>query len=372
MKLHRHPLIATTAIFIAALSGTLADSTPIAAPATTAKPALTVTVGRPQALYLPHTLKANGNVAAWQEAIIGNETEGLRLLEVRVNVGDKVKRGQVLATFASDRLAAEAQQIQAEIAGAKARLAEATANAKSGRSVKGTGALSAQQINQYLIGEKTAKAQLEAYEAAAKMLQVRLAQTQVLASDFGVISARTATVGAVLPIGQELFRLIRQNRLEWRAEVVSADLALLKTGAIAHLITPDGTSIQGKVRMLAPTVDTQTRLGLVYVDLPEHPNLKAGMFVEGQFELGNTTAITVPQQAVVLRDGFSYVYQLNPDQHVTQLKVQIGRRHAGQLEILAGLPQNVELVTSGVGFLNDGDLVKVVGLANAEQSAPTN
>ena len=199
------------------------------------------------------------------------------------------------------------------------------------------------------------------------MQQLRLAQTLVLAPDSGVISSRSATVGAVLPAGQELFRMIRQGRLEWRAEVASAELAHLKPGTHASIKAADGSIVQGKVRMIAPTVDPQTRLGLVYVDLPRHPNLKAGMFAEGKFELGNSDALTLQQQAVVVRDGFSYVFKLGADSRVTQMKVQIGRRSGDRVEVLDGLQPDAELVTSGVGFLNDGDLVKVVALPTSEQ-----
>ena len=139
------------------------------------KPALTVTTDKPQITRLAQTFSANGNVAAWQEAIIGNETDGLRLSEVNVNVGDQVKRGQVLARFATETVAADLAQIQAGVDEAKAHLAEAVANAKLGRGAKASGALSAQQINQYLIAEKTAKARLEAQQAAAKMQQLQLA-----------------------------------------------------------------------------------------------------------------------------------------------------------------------------------------------------
>ena len=119
--------------------------------------------------------------------------------------------------------------------------------------------------------------------------------------------------------------------------------------------------------MIAPTVDPQTRLGLVYVDLPRHPNLKAGMFAKGKFELGSSKALTLLQQAVVMRDGFSYVFKLGADSRVTQVKVQIGRRSGDRVEVLDGLQPDAELVTSGVGFLNDGDLVKVVALPASEQ-----
>jgi RND family efflux transporter MFP subunit len=371
MKLPCNKLIAMTAAFIVAVSISLKiqAAEDDKAGAGILKPALTVTTDKPQITRLAHTLSANGSVAAWQEAIVGNETDGLRLVEVRVNVGDEVKRGQVLAIFAAETLEADLAQINAGVDEAKAHFAEAVANAKLGRGAKATGALSAQQIDQYLIAEKTAKARLEAQAAAAKMQLVRLAQTQVLAPDSGVISSQSATVGAVLPAGQELFRMIRQGRLEWRAEVASAELAHLKPGTQASIKAADDSIIHGKVRMIAPTVDMQTRLGLVYVDLPLHPNLKAGMFAEGKFELGNSDALTLLQQAVVVRDGFSYVFKLGADSRVTQVKVRIGRRSGARVEVLDGLQPDSDLVTSGVGFLNDGDMVKVVAQPTSEQKA---
>jgi RND family efflux transporter MFP subunit len=368
MHLHHKTLIAFIAIFIIVISITLrvqaTENNKIGADKP--KPALTVTTEKPQIASLAITISANGNVAAWQEAIIGNETDNLRLSEVKVNVGDQVKRGHILATFASETIAAALAQIEAGVEEAKAKHAEAVANAKLGRGAKASGALSAQQINQYLIAEKTAKARLEAQNAAAKMQQLRLAQTQVLAPDSGVISSRSATVGAVLPAGQELFRMIRQGRLEWRAEVASAELAHLKSGICASIKAADGSIVLGKVRMIAPTVDPQTRLGLVYVDLPNNPNLKAGMFAEGKFELGNSNALTILEQAVVVRDGFNYVFKLETGNRVSQIKVLIGRHNGDRVEVLKGLQPEDELVTSGVGFLNDGDLVKVIARPNSE------
>lgn len=331
--------------------------------AAAAKPALTVTVTSPQAASVPLKIAANGNVTAWQEASIGTEANGLRLAEVRVNVGDVVKRGQVLATFAADTIAAELAQTRAAVAEAEATLAEAAANAQRARELQATGALSAQAINQYLTAERTAQARLEAQRAAAKTQQLRLAQTQVLAPDNGVISARSATVGAVLPAGQELFRLIRGGRLEWRAEVAAADLVQLKPGLSAAVTPAGGTPIVGKIRMVAPTVDPATRNGIVYVDLPQPGAARAGMFARGEFEVGQAQGLSLPQSAVLLREGFSYVLKVGPDSKVQQVKVATGRRWGDRVEITSGVDRNARVVAAGGGFLGDGDLVRVVDAA---------
>jgi RND family efflux transporter MFP subunit len=334
-----------------------------------AKPALTVTTAKPVAARLPIKLTANGNVAAWQEASIGSESGGLKLVQVRVNVGDVVKKGQVLAVFAPDSVHADLAQAQAALMEAQANAAEAAANAARARTLQTSGALSAQQISQYLTAEQTANARIAAARATLAAQQLRLKYTQVVAPDSGVISARSATVGAVVGVGTELFRMIRQGRLEWRAEVIAADLAQLKPGMTALVKAANGSELTGRVRMIAPTIDPQTRSALVYVDLPPtlsaNAPFKAGMFASGQFELGASDALTVPQQAVAVRDGFSYVFRLNPDQRVSQLKVQTGRRLADRIEVTAGLALGAPVVVSGAGFLNDGDLVRNVAAGAA-------
>src|SRR5690606_23039086 len=164
------------------------------------------------------------------------------------------------------------------------------------RTLETTGALSAQQINQYLTTAQTAKARAEAARATLEAQQLRLTQTEVLAPDDGVISSRSATVGAVVGAGTELFRMIRQGRLEWRAEVTSEELGRLKPGTVATIRAANGSEVKGKVRMIAPTVDTNNRVALVYVDLLPTaagvPPVRAGMFASGAFELGESSAIT--------------------------------------------------------------------------------
>ena len=331
------------------------------------KPALTVTTVRPSPASLPIQLTANGNVAAWQEAIIGSETGGYRLNEVKVNVGDVVKKGQVLAVFSADSVNADVAQARAALLETRANAAEASANAARARTLQSSGALSAQQISQYMTAEQTANARIAASQATLSSQQLRLKYTQVVAPDSGIISARNATVGSVVGVGTELFRMIRQGRLEWRAEVVAADLARLKPGMRAVVTAASGEKLTGKVRMIAPTIDPQTRSALVYVDLPTslaaNAPVKAGMFASGQFELGSSSAMTVPQQAVVVRDGFSYVFRLNPDQRVSQLKVTTGRRLADRIEVTAGIRNEDLVVVGGAGFLNDGDLVRNVAAA---------
>jgi RND family efflux transporter MFP subunit len=363
MKVSFKPLrlaLGAAALLAAATLAVRAANDGKAAPAVPARPALSVTTTQAQSMALPLKISANGSIAAWQEAIIGTEANGLRLEEVRVNVGDAVRRGQVLATFTPELLKADVAQIRALVAEAEAALAEAGANAARARELQTSGALSEQQINQFMTAERTAQARLDAQRAQANVQALRLRQTQVLAPDDGVISARSATVGAVLPAGQELFRMIRQGRLEWRAEVPAADLARLKPGMSATVTPAGGAPIDGKVRMLAPTVDPLTRNGIVFVDLPASRDARAGMFARGEFDIGTGQGLTLPQSAVLLRDGFSYVLRVGPDSKVSETKVGVGQRIGDRIVITGGLDAGARVVASGGGFLSDGDTVRVV------------
>ena len=337
-----------------------ATEKPNNAETTEQKAALTVTVVQPEQQNWKQTFTANGNIAAWQEVVIGSELSGQRLTRVNVNVGDEVKRGQVLAEINSDTIRADLAAAKASYAEAQAVLADAVTNNKRIQQLRNTGAISAQELTQYQTSQATAQARLDASRAQIESNQLRLAQTQVISPDDGVISARTATVGSLAQTGQELFRLIRDHRLEWRAEVTTSDLYKLKQGMNARIFSPDPAqpAITGKVRIIAPVIDPQTRYGLVYVDLPATQAFRMGMFVKGEFDLGEKPALTIPQTALLLRDGFAYVFIVGKNNRVAQQKVTVGRRLADRVEIL-DLPANVKLVASGTGFLTDGDLVTV-------------
>lgn len=339
---------------------TAATEKPDNAETTEQKAALTVTVVQPEQQNWKQTFTANGNIAAWQEVVIGSELSGQRLTRVNVNVGDEVKRGQVLAEINSDTIRADLAAAKASYAEAQAVLADAVTNNKRIQQLRNTGAISAQELTQYQTSQATAQARLDASRAQIESNQLRLAQTQVISPDNGVISARTATVGSLAQTGQELFRLIRDHRLEWRAEVTTSDLYKLKQGMNVRIFSPDPAqpAITGKVRIIAPVIDPQTRYGLVYVDLPATQAVRMGMFVKGEFDLGEKPALTIPQTALLLRDGFAYVFIVGKNNRVAQQKVTVGRRLADRVEIL-DLPANVKLVASGTGFLTDGDLVTV-------------
>lgn len=363
-----HPIWRQTMPLCLCLASLLAAPVALAsAPSTPPKPVLTVQVALPASAALERTVKANGSLAAWQEAIIGAEAQGLQINEVRVNVGDVVQRGQVMASLQSATLRAELAQAEAGLAEASATAAEAAAQAQRARSLQQQGFFSAAQLTQALSAETAAAARVQSARALVQLQQQRLAQTEVRAPDAGIVSARQATVGAVVAPGVELFRLIRQGRLEWRAEVTATELGEIRPGATVRMTAASGQALSGRVRMVAPSVDPQTRQALVYVDLNGPVgSARAGMFARGEIVLGNSKAHTVPQSAVVVRDGFSYVFSVGADQRVAQHKVQTGRLQGDRIEVLAGLPEGLKVVVSGGAFLNHGDAVR---LADAPAAA---
>lgn len=338
-----------------------------------AKPALTVTLVSPSTEAQPRSLQANGTIAAWQEAVIGAEVSGLRVAELHAQVGDRVRKGQVLATFARDTVLSDLRLAEAAVLEARANADEAKADATRARNLQGSGSLSEQQIQQLLTREQAALAKLTSTQAQLSMQQLRLSQTTVKAPDDGIISARQATIGSVLNPGTEMFRLIRQGRLEWRGEFSAAELEDIRAGQTVRIMAPSGVAWLGRVRMTAPTVDPVSRRGLAYVDIqsPEEKGatpLRPGSYVRGDLTIGSQAGLFVPQSAVVARDGFHLVFAVSDGLKVTQKKVRIGRLVGTRQEILSGITAQDKLVASGGAFLSDGDTVR---LASSAPARPT-
>lgn len=334
--------------------------------------ALTVSVNKPEALQWPVLIPASGRLAAWHEAIISAEVGGLRIIAVNADVGTAVKKGDLLVQFDAETAQAELEQQQASVEQAKADLDQAVANADRARGLTGSGAISNQQTTEYLITERKSKAALASSQAALVSAQLTLDRTKVYAIDDGVISERSASLGKVVSAGDELFKLIRQNRIEWQAELPVKRLADVKEGTKAVIPTPLG-EVRGEVRLVSPTTSTSNGRVTVYVALQPAkgmPQPKTGILVSGNFTFASTDALTVPATAVTLRDGFSYVFVLNATDQptVTRKRVETGRRQDGRVEIVSGIEKTDDVVMSGGAFLADGSVVRVVDAVAAAKT----
>jgi len=185
----------------------------------------------------------------------------------------------------------------------------------------------------------------------------------VLAPDDGAIVARTATLGSVASSGQELFRLVRQNRLEWRGELGPAQLAHIAIGQPVLLKLPDGKTARARVRQVGPALDAQTRMGTVFAELEPNSPARPGMYASGAVELSHSDALVVPAAGVVIRDGRSFVVLLRGDGGAAQAALQpvtVGRRQGSEVEIVQGLSAGQRVAVQGAGFVNEGDRVRLV------------
>jgi RND family efflux transporter MFP subunit len=338
------------------------DQSPLSPSSLEQVPALTITAANPRLVTWPVTVSASGSVAPWQEASIGARVGGLALSDIRVNVGDKVRRGQVLARFDADLLRADESQLAAGVVQAEATAAQADANRARALALKESGGISEQDILQNVTLGTTARAAVVSAQAQLASKQLQLRYAEVLAPDDGTISARSAALGAVTPAGQELFRLIRQDRLEWRGELTAPQLSQIAAGQRVSLTLPDGDRAFATVRQTAPSLDGQTRLGTVFADLDRGSGARSGMYANGEIATSERKALAVPAASVVIRDGHSYVLRLQPDGHMAKVSLQpvtVGRRLGAETEIVQGLVSADRVAVVGAGFLNEGDLVRV-------------
>ncbi|MGV1989185.1 efflux RND transporter periplasmic adaptor subunit [Agrobacterium sp. 22-221-1] len=325
--------------------------------------ALTVAVTKPAERQWAETVPANGWLKPWHEAIIASEIGGLRITEVLADVGSVVSKGQPLVRLSDETALADLRKEEAELETTKADLAKAQANADRARQVKGSGALSDEKVTEYLIAEQTAVASLDSAQAELESQKIQVSQTTIMAVDDGLITSRSAQLGAVVSSGTELFRLVRQQRVEWQAEVSARYLPQIKAGLGAAIIGPGKRRIVGTVRLVGPTISTDSGRAIVYVSLPPEDHPPVGLYVSGQIELQTTSALTVPETALVFRDGINYLFTVGQDRRVARVRVETGRRNDGEVEVLSGLDRSAEVVISGGAFLSDNALVKVEGEA---------
>jgi RND family efflux transporter MFP subunit len=321
--------------------------------------ALTVTLAKPAQRTIARSITASGSIAPWQEMSLGVEIASTRVARILVDVGSAVKRGQTLIELDGRTLQVELTQARARLAEADAALVLARANAARGRKLKEQQLISAGNADELIAGEARAEAQRQSAVAQLEAAQLRLSFATLKAPDSGVISARSVEPGQIVAPGNEMLRLIRQGRLEWRGELSGADLARVKVGMEVELLAPNGEKVVATVRSVSPSLDPRTRVGLVYADIPQPGALRAGMFAEGRLLLGDVVVMTVPRMSVVVRDGISYVFTLGEGNKVAERRIETGVTNADDIEVRAGLEPSESIVVTGAGFLTEGDRVAV-------------
>jgi HlyD family secretion protein len=360
MKLNirsKRVVVAVVGALVLMGAASLIGRDPSAKTAPAPAPSITVTLLSPKHEGFMRTVSATGTVSARDELLIGSDASGLRLMEVLVDVGSTVRKGQLLARADDAQLRTQLAQQVAQIKNAEAELVQARANLE--RAERLGDYYSVETVQTRRTQAATAAARLELAVAQRDELQVRIDHTRVVAPSAGVIARRSATVGAVVQQGAELFRMIRDGELEWRAELPSHSLAQIEAGAAVRILLDSGDWLQATVRMVAPTMDSATRNGLVYVALPKNTSLKAGAHARGEIILEAAEALSLPDASVLTRDGNAYVYTVGGDSIARLTRIATGARQKGRVEVTTGLKPEDRVVGTGAGFLKDGDLVRV-------------
>ena len=334
-----------------------------AAPATVAAPALTVGTVEPTVRTIERTVSASGSVAARDELIVGSDAGGVRVVEVLVDVGDTVRKGQLLARGDDAQLLAQLAQQNAQIQQARAERVQADANLERAERVEDSGLYSVEAVQTRRTAALQAAAKLDLAVAQRRELEVRIAHTRIVAPAAGVVAKRSATVGAVMQSGQELFRVIRDGEIEWQAELPEHALARVRAGAAVKVMVDGGGAVDASVRLVAPTIDAKNRNGIVYVALPKDAPLKPGAHARGEIVVASAAVQTLPESVVLTRDGQPFVYVVDAQGVAHLQRIDTGERQRGVVEVTAGLAAGSRVVATGAGFVKDGEPVRVAPAA---------
>lgn len=355
---------------------------------------MSVSVTRVEPHAFVETLSLSGSLVPREEILIGPEIEGLRVLELLVDEGAEVKRGQVLARLVTDTLDAQLSQNEAALARnaaataqarsaiseAEARLKEAKNAIERARTLKDAGHVSDATFDQRQSAFSLAEAQLVAardglkaseadrasIEAQRRELVWRRSKTDITAPADGIISQRRARIGAtpVMASQEPMFRMIEKGDVELDAEVPQAHVARLAVGQKARIAIPGNGEVEGTVRLISPSVDTATRLGRVRILLGKDANLRIGTFARGEVVIARGTGIAAPRSAVLFGKTGPTV-QVVANDTVETRPVTLGLAEADMIELRSGVAEGTLVVAKSGTFLRNGDRVNPVVLPRA-------
>lgn len=358
------------------------------APAAPAAAGPSVTVTQAQTTEIVQSVVVSGSIVARDEILVAPEVDGLAIVELQAEEGDKVARGQVLArlsrvTLDVQKVQNDAQIARAEalVAQAKAQIAEADANLVQAnnafdrtKSLRESGNASIEMFDQRAAAARSgearansarqalaiASADLALAQAQGKDIAVKLARTEIKAPRAGIVSRRTARLGAMasmLPQTDPLFRIIADGAVELEAQVAEVELPKLKLGQ-AVAVTPAGANdaLAGTIRLISPEVDKASRLGRVLVALDGNPPVAIGSFARGIIETGRKRAVTLPLSAITYNRAGATVQSVK-DGKVTTKPVTLGLVGHGRAEIVTGISDGETVVARAGTFVRDGDTV---------------
>lgn len=359
-----------------------------AASQTNTGPSITVTTAKTSEIV--QSIVVSGSMIARDEVLVSPEVDGLAIVEILAEEGDHVTAGQVLAKLSRVTLEVQKAQLDAQIARAeaattqaKAQIAEAQANREQAASafertktLRDSGNTTLELYEQRAAAARSAEARLNAAHQAlaiatadlalaraqARDVDVRLARTEIKAPAAGIVSRRSAKLGATasMAASEPLFRLIADGAIELQADVAEVEIPKLKVGQPVA-VTPAGatTPLAGTIRLISPEVDRASRLGRVRVALTGNPPVAIGSFARGVIETGRKQAVTLPLSALTYGRGGVSVQSVDGNKVVTK-KVELGLTGAGRAEIVSGIRDGETVVARAGTFLRDGDLITPV------------
>ncbi|MFN7108493.1 MAG: efflux RND transporter periplasmic adaptor subunit [Brevundimonas sp.] len=318
---------------------------------------------------LNRTVTASGTVSAWEEVPVAAETGGLTAVAVYVDEGSYVRQGQALVQMNDVLLRAQLQQQQAQVQLAQANVSRDDAALDRAQQLKERGFLSQASLDTALANQRASNANLAAARATLAQTQTQLSQATIRAPVGGLIISRSVTKGQIIAAGTELFRMVRDGRLELDAQVPETELGLIRAGQSATVTSSEAGQTTGSVRIVTPEVNATTRLGLARISLSPGAQLRPGMFARAEIAVGDQPATTVPTGAVLYRENKPGVFVVNGDSTVHFQPVTILSRTETQTAV-SGVAVGVRVAVDGAGFLNEGDRVNVAQAVGNTQAAP--
>jgi HlyD family secretion protein len=324
-------------------------------------PPRAVTVTTVETRPIVGALAASGDLVPREEAAVLPEVGGYRVAEVLADVGQSVRRGEVLARLDPALIQAQVAQQEALTAQAEAQAAQAEDQAARVRGLDNSGVLSQEQIRQRRLQARAARATARAQAALLRDVRTRAGKLAVTAPVAGLVLEKTVRPGDLSSLGgAPWFRLAADGQMELQAQLSEDDLARIRRGQRAQVTLPSGAVAAGVVRLISPQIDPQTKLGFVRITLPPRSDIRSGGFARAVFTDAQALTPAVPETAVRYDADGASLMVVQPDNRVRRVRVRTGARGGGLVQIAEGPPVGSRIVQAAASFLMDGDVVKPV------------
>ncbi|MDE2264232.1 MAG: efflux RND transporter periplasmic adaptor subunit [Gammaproteobacteria bacterium] len=330
-------------------------------PLTTRASAPLVSVVTPGVQPVEAQVTFTGTIEARHQLPIGNSGDTGRIVAVYVQVGDHVRRGQVLAKLDDSVLAPQVAQLTAALDQARAQAALSATEYRRGVAAGPAGGLSAQDIEKLQAASIMDAANIKVVGAQLAVMRAKLALTRIVAPVDGIVLTRDAEVGQIAGSGgTPLFELEDAGQVEMIGQVAEQDMADLKVGQSAAVyLIGDPQPFVGRIWLLGAVIDPQSRLGEVRIALTPNPALRPGAFARSQVTLARARRPVLPQTAVMADNDGSYVYVISRDGQVQRRAVSVGSVIPAGVVITEGLSGRERVVSMDGGFLHSGEKVTV-------------